>query len=215
MKPISINKKCAIFDFDGTIADTNSIHAKAFQMVFELLYIDNFHYEEYMGRKTIEVFKDFFHTHNLNYSEDKIVQMVKLKQSLARELMLTQLVSYDGAISFLKLLKQKGKILVLATSSSREGVSVGLKKLGIYEQFDYILTGDDVKMAKPDPEIFLKSLQLVNVKADEAVVIEDSLSGALAAQRANIEVIIVNNRKMGKSYYFTSYSKLINELIHL
>ncbi|OYP60804.1 hypothetical protein CG709_00045 [Lachnotalea glycerini] len=118
-------------------------------------------------------------------------------------------------MSFLKLLKQKGKILVLATSSSREGVSVGLKKLGIYEQFDYILTGDDVKMAKPDPEIFLKSLQLVNVKADEAVVIEDSLSGALAAQRANIEVIIVNNRKMGKSYYFTSYSKLINELIHL
>jgi beta-phosphoglucomutase len=215
MKPISIDKKCVIFDFDGTIADTNSIHAKAFQRVFELLYIDNFHYEEYMGRKTIEVFKDFFYTQNLSYSEDRIVQMVMQKQSLARELMQTQLESYDGAIRFLKLLKQKGKLLVLATSSSRGGVSTGLKKLGIYEQFDYILTGDDVEMAKPDPEIYLKSLQCVKVKADDAVVIEDSLSGAIAAQRAGIEVIIVNNSKMEKSYYFTSFQKLINELVHL
>lgn len=213
MKHININKQCVIFDFDGTIADTNSIHAQAFQKVFELLHIDHFDYEEYMGRKTIEIFKDFFNNQNLNYSEDRIVEMVKQKQALARELIQTQLESYDGAISFLKLLKQKGKLLVLATSSSRRGVSAALEKLGIYDQFDYILTGDDVKMSKPDPEIYLKSLQIAKVEAADAVVIEDSLSGALAAQGAGIEVIIVNNRKMEESYYFTSFPKLIDELI--
>lgn len=208
MHPIT-TKKCVIFDFDGTIADTNKLHSAAFKKVFETLHIHNFQYESYTGRKTIEVFQDFLQTQNIKYSPEKIVELVALKQTTVRELMVSQLEAYDGAIDYINTLKEKGIILVIATSSSREGVSLALRKLGIFDKFNYIITGDDVKKAKPSPEIYIKALKIANVRPWEAVAIEDSISGAIAATKAKLSVIIVNNEKLSEQFYCTSFQALL------
>lgn len=212
MNPISIKKRCVIFDFDGTIADTNSLHSAAFKKVFEALNVHNFQYEAYMGRKTVEVFRDFLLSQNIQYSNEKIAELVTLKQTIVRKLMVSQLEAYDGAVECINHLKEKGTILVIATSSSRQGVTLALNKLGLLDKFHYLITGDDVEKAKPSPEIYIKALELANVQPEEAVVIEDSISGAIAATQAKIEVIIVNNEKLNNQFYCTSFQYLLEDL---
>ena len=69
------------------------------------------------------------------------------------------------------------------------------KRLGIFELFDHIICSDDVApgRTKPNPDIYLKALDQLNIKNDAAVVFEDSLNGVLAAHRAEIFVVAVPN----------------------
>ncbi|WOO37926.1 HAD family phosphatase [Anaerocolumna sp. AGMB13020] len=205
------NKKYVIFDFDGTIADTNRLHRAAFEEVLQPLGIFDFHYEAYMGRKTKEVFKDFFQSKTISYSEKEIEEFTDRKQKLVRKLITQKLEAYEGAIAFIRLLRNKGKILSVATSSSREGVTLALHKLGLYEEFHFIVTGDDVDKAKPSPEIYLKALQLANIQPWEAIVIEDSFNGSLAAKQAGLDVIIVNNKDLSSQYYCTEFPYLVRD----
>jgi beta-phosphoglucomutase len=205
------NKKYIIFDFDGTIADTNRLHSTAFQEVLKSLGILDFQYDTYMGRKTKEVFKDFFRSKAISYSEKEIEELTDRKQSLVRELIVQKLEAYEGAIPFIRLLRKKGKILSVATSSSRAGVTLALNKLGLYEDFHYIITGDDVEKAKPSPEIYLKALKLANMQPRESIVIEDSLSGSMAAKQAELDVIIVNNRELSGQFYCTDFPYLVRD----
>ncbi|WFR55590.1 HAD family phosphatase [Anaerocolumna sp. AGMB13025] len=204
-------KKYVIFDFDGTIADTNRLHRAAFEEVMKSLGIFDFQYEIYMGRKTKEVFKDFFRSKEVSYSEKEIEEFTDRKQSLVRKLIAQKLEAYEGAIPFIRLLKEKGMTLSVATSSSRAGVTLALKKLGLYEDFQFIITGDDVEKAKPSPEIYLKALQLANMQPGESIVIEDSLSGSMAARQADLDVIVVNNKELVNQFYCTEFPYLVRD----
>lgn len=212
MKPVSLNKKCVIFDFDGTIADTNRLHAAAFDKVFEELGVAHFSYETYMGRKTSEVFREVLRAERLSCSETEIERLVSLKQGLARGLMASQLTAYEGAAEVIERLQANGTILIVATSSSRAGVTLALNKLGLLDRFLHVVTGDDVKEAKPSPDIYRQALELACVNPEEAVVIEDSVSGAVAGMRAGIEVLIVNNDELRDQFYCTSFKKLLESL---
>jgi len=68
-----------------------------------------------------------------------------------------------------------------------------LRRLGLIENFETIVTFDDVTESKPSPEIFLTVLARLNVNAEQALVLEDSQNGVLAAKRAGIRVAAVPN----------------------
>ncbi len=70
-----------------------------------------------------------------------------------------------------------------------------LARLGLADRFDAIICGDDVPpgRTKPHPDLFLKALDALNVKADEAIVFEDSPNGVTAARAAGIFVVRVPN----------------------
>src|SRR5699024_34621 len=68
-----------------------------------------------------------------------------------------------------------------------------LNHLNLYDYFDYFITQDDVSKIKPDPELYLKTLDTLDIKPSEAIVFEDSLNGLLSAQQANIPVVLVPN----------------------
>jgi putative hydrolase of the HAD superfamily len=81
-------------------------------------------------------------------------------------------------------------------------VDAHARRLGIFHYFDHVICADDVApgRTKPNPDIFLKALEQLDVPNDEAVVFEDSINGVLAARRAEIFVVAVPNpltAKMG------------------
>ena len=84
------------------------------------------------------------------------------------------------------LLYFKEKKLKLAIESSSKNAKLILAKLKITKLFDVIVDGNDIKEAKPNPEIFIKAQQNLSLKTDECVVIEDATSGIDAANAANI-----------------------------
>ena len=81
--------------------------------------------------------------------------------------------------------------MAVATTTRRDLTEQRLKKIEVYDRFDYVLCGDEVTKRKPDPEIYLSVLKKMNTKAENAIVLEDSSVGVEAAYRAGIDCIQV------------------------
>jgi HAD superfamily hydrolase (TIGR01509 family) len=83
--------------------------------------------------------------------------------------------------------------LGVASSSTSEWVKGHLARLGILEAFDCIRCRDDVVNAKPEPDLYLAVLDCLGVRASEAIAIEDSPNGVLAAKRAGLRCVAIPN----------------------
>ncbi len=94
-----------------------------------------------------------------------------------------------GLQKFLDELKGAGIAIGIATRMSHEFVDFVLNRMNIRQYFSLILTSENVTKSKPDPEIYVMALQRLGVGTNEAIVIEDSLSGIRAAQAAGTKVI--------------------------
>src|SRR5437879_3294163 len=86
-----------------------------------------------------------------------------------------------------------GLKLGVASSSSREWVSGHLERLGLLAPFDCLRCRDDVEHVKPEPDLYLAVLDCLGVAATEAVAIEDSPNGIMAAKRAALRCVAVPN----------------------
>ena len=89
--------------------------------------------------------------------------------------------------------KGLGLKLGVASSSPRSWVAGHLSRLRLEPYFDTIKCSDDVEHVKPHPALFLAALRGLGVRADEAVVLEDSQNGVMAAKRAGIFCVAVPN----------------------
>lgn len=95
---------------------------------------------------------------------------------------------------------RKNKIkLAIVTSGTKALVKVCLDPLKINDAFDVIVTSEDVKKAKPSPEMYQFALKKLGVKASESVAIEDSEAGVKAAKEAGIPVIMLTHGKKQKN----------------
>ena len=96
-----------------------------------------------------------------------------------------------GLYEMLDFLEQHHIKMAVATTTRRDLTEQRLKKIGVYDRFDYVLCGDEVTKRKPDPEIYLSVLKKMNTKAENTIVLEDSSVGVEAAYRAGIDCIQV------------------------
>ena len=85
-------------------------------------------------------------------------------------------------------LKEKGYRMALATSSPRDKVEQSIGECGLTDYFAAMLTRDDVENCKPDPEIYQKALQKLDLPPEQCLVVEDSSIGIAAAKAAGIKV---------------------------
>lgn len=199
------NKRYFIFDFDGTIADTYHLHETAFRETLKDYPVE-FEYKDYAGMSTREATRQIFSMNEVLINEKEFDFLVKRKQQRANQLYKECIAFVPGAFSFIELLnKEKGIRLCLASSGSRMNVMDGLRALEIEKYFDYIVTGDDVQKAKPDPEIFQLVLRQAGVEANNAIVIEDSISGIMAADAAGIDVICIDKDITGEEDHSIKY----------
>jgi HAD superfamily hydrolase (TIGR01509 family) len=98
-----------------------------------------------------------------------------------------------GAVQYLNDARTLGLKVGLASNSPSDWVIRHLTRLGLLDRFDYLSTSDYVQHIKPDPELYLVALRALNVKADEAIALEDSLLGVRAARQAGIFCVAVPN----------------------
>lgn len=184
--------KALIFDFDGLILDTETAWFHAYKTVLK---------EEYDYELSLDDFVKCVGADDtvlFAILEEKIhnnISRVDIRNK-AREIhseVLKTLGVREGIVTYLKESKEKGLINAICTSSKQSWIDYHLKNLGLYAYFDYFITQDDVEKIKPDPELFNKTLDVLQLEAHEAIVFEDSLNGLISAQGANIPVVIVPN----------------------
>ena len=182
--------RLAIFDFDGTLADTTPFHARAFQEVFAPFGIA-VDYRAIAGMRTAEVVSALLARAGVVLPAEQADSLCRAKQRLARTLISRELSPLPGVADFLHFARRSYR-LAIYSSGSRATVEAALERLGFSGWFDPLLCAEDVREAKPHPEGFLRVLELTRVPAAAALVFEDSRSGLLSAGSAGIKAVCVD-----------------------
>ncbi len=183
--------KAIIFDFDGTVIDTETVWYRAFREAFEAYGVD----------LTVEMYAPCIGTgyqafNPFEYLATDLHLPIDLKafrssvEARHAELMTAEKMR-DGVREYLAKARSQGLKIGMASSSSRQWVEHFIEKLNIAHYFDCIRTGSDVARVKPHPELYLQTLQCLEVDAKEAVAIEDSPNGSKAAMTAGIYCVTV------------------------
>ena len=179
---------CAvIFDLDGVIVDNMKYHKLAWKKFLEKyaasININTF--SRHFGKRN-EVLLDMVFNHRL--SPEEVKSYGGEKESLYRELYAEDIETIPGLLEFLKLLKKKKIKTAVASAAPPVNVDFVLDKTGIREFFNVVLNAEDVKRGKPDPEIYLKTAQMLACSPRSCLVFEDSIPGLQAAKNAGMKV---------------------------
>jgi mannitol-1-/sugar-/sorbitol-6-/2-deoxyglucose-6-phosphatase len=185
--------KAVIFDMDGVIIDSEPLWQIAEREVFSSLgvNVDDKFCEITKTMTTTEVTKFWYNKSPWqNWNLQEVEQMVV---SRVADLIEKRECEISGVKELVKRLKSKGFKLGLATNSPVVIIPVVLRKVGVSDLFDAISSAESEENGKPDPAIYLRTSEKLNVSPQNCIVIEDSYSGMLAAKRAGMTVVAFTN----------------------
>lgn len=182
-----------IFDFDGLVLETEG---PIFQSWQEL-------YQEFGCELSLEDWADILGT--MEGSFDPYIDLarksgrsldgdprIQRRQERETSLILSQK-ALPGVEDILQNARRLGLKTGMASSSDRSWVVGHLARLDLLHYFDVIKTSDDVRLTKPDPELYQAVLKELGIRPEEAIVFEDSPNGILAARRAGIYCVVIPN----------------------
>lgn len=193
--------RAIIFDLDGVLADSepwwNKIDAQLLKD-YGADYHGEYH-EEVLGVSyliAIEFYKKAF---NISAPTE---EMMKRRGQIATEFFADRVGLFPRVKEVLKELQEIKLKLALATSSVSASARPFLDRHQLTQFFDVIVTGDEIFLGKPAPDIYLHTAKKLGVAANECLVIEDSLSGIAAAKAAHMRVAAIpDNRQSGSDRF--------------
>ena len=179
-----VDLKAVIFDLDGVLCHTDGFHLEAWRILalskgltlppdFSVL-------SRGVGR--MESLDILLGERKGEYSVEEKEEMAKEKNNYYQK-MIESMTPSDlalGAIEILTFLRERG-IKIALGSSSRNALAI-IDRLGISRFFDAVVDGNSITRGKPDPEVFIKAAEALNVSENQALVVEDSLAGIIASR---------------------------------
>ncbi len=186
--------KGAIFDMDGTILDSISVWDK----------ID----VDFLKARGIDVPEDYARIISTMTGEecaDYTINRFGLsdtKEELINEWNERALFEYSnnlslkcGAKEYIERLKAKGVKIALATSSSKVLYEAAMKRVGVFELFDYIISTDEIGISKNEPLVYMLAAEKLGVEIFDCVIFEDVPKAVRCAKSTGARVVCVNDRR--------------------
>ena len=182
--------EAVIFDCDGTLVNSMPSHVEAWCEALSLHGAGGIFKEDVFyamgGRPTKDIVVEINDEYGLKL-DPETVAFAKREAFLKK---LDQIELIDEVHAFAESLR--GKIpMAIATGGTRHVIEKTLQAVGVSDLFDEVVTADDVKIGKPAPDIFLKAAQLLGVKPEKCLVLEDAPAGVMAGQLAGMSVISI------------------------
>lgn len=188
-----MNYKAVIFDMDGLLFDTEIVYYEASQMVADQMGFpyDKELYLKYLGVSDEEVWANY-HQIFASFGKNNVQKFINdAYEETIRRFSLGAVQLKPGVIELLDFLEEHRIPKVVASSNQRHIIELLLEKNQLTNYFETIVSAENVKRAKPDPEIFLLAHEYLGTKKQETLVLEDSKNGILAAASAEIPVIMI------------------------
>ncbi|MGO2479333.1 MAG: HAD family hydrolase [Pseudoalteromonas sp.] len=187
--------KAILFDMDGTLVDSESVHFNCWN---EVLAKYNIRYEEaafcqqISGQPTLIAAKNVIAEYQLNLMPEQLAQAKYdyFEQYVGANL--PPLMPFSKET--LAAVKASGLKMALVTGSARHEALPILKGHGFYDYFDCVVTKDDVTNPKPDGEPYLRALAHLGINPSEAIAIEDTHTGVTSASNAGVAVMAIPNQ---------------------
>ena len=181
--------QAVIFDVDGVLVRSMEKHYEAYRHVFAGVGVDIRPEEVYAneGRRSREVIESLAADRQLALAPEKLEEMNRAKQ--AKFLSFGPLPFYEGAKDLVLRLRASGLKVAAVTGTNRQNVE---NHFGSFTgEFDVIVTSDDVKRTKPDPEPYLAALRKLGVSPSDAMVVENAPLGIRSAKAAGLRVVAI------------------------
>ena len=185
--------KAVVFDMDGVLIDAKEWHYEALNRALDVFGMEITRYEHlvtYDGLPTSEKLKMLSMEKKLPVGLHPFIN--ELKQQYTVEKIYTcckPLFIHEYALS---RLKNDGYKLAVASNSIRRTVDIMMERANLQQYLEFSLCNQDVKKAKPDPEIYLCAIERLGITPKECLVVEDNKNGVLAAQNAGAHVMKVD-----------------------
>ncbi len=186
-KPIAI-----LFDLDGVLVDATEWHYESLNRALALFGFAINRYEHlsaYNGLPTRTKLEMLSVEKGLPRALHGLIK--RLKQVYTKEEILAKCWPVFEKEYMLSRLCREGYTLAVCSNAIRETMTLMLERSGVLKYFELVLSNEDVVNPKPDPEIYLKAMERLRVKPDEALIIEDAPHGIEAARRSGAHVLEV------------------------
>ena len=182
--------KAVIFDMDGTMLDTEHVKEEGLKYVGESLNvkIDDQTLTQIRGTNNTRL-KEILCNKFEGLNVEKLLET--REKYVEKYFENNPIETKKGLIELLEFLKNHDYKMAVASSSNLEVIKKYLKKVGVFDYFDVIIGGDIVTKGKPDPEIYSKCLEQLNLSKEECIGVEDTANGVLSIHRAGMKPIMI------------------------
>ncbi|MFN8440470.1 MAG: HAD family hydrolase [Caldilineaceae bacterium] len=200
-----------IFDFDGTILESERPDYQAWHEIFQMhnTSLPLALWQQQIGTVSHEFNPYQILEEQLGRTVDRqVLQQERRQRFLA---LMAQETIKPGVIEVIEAAQQAGIQLGVASSGTRDWVEGNLIKFDLRRHFQVVRTAADVQRVKPDPELYLSALAALGVEPSHALAIEDSRNGMLAAKRAGMHCLVVPN-EMTCTMNFAEADWVLNSL---
>lgn len=195
-----------IFDMDGTLIDLEKLNFESFALSIKENLNRELTPEEYQlyfsGAGSAGGFHNYLAA--IKGPESKFEILLEDYRAIKRKNLQTRIKEVvtikKGAVEFLEHAKASGKKLALATSTRKEFTDIILNAFDLTKYFQVILTIEDIKNGKPDPEMYNLALQKIGSKSETSICFEDSINGIKAAKAAGLFTIAILTPGLNDDY---------------
>lgn len=189
---VVVRPRAVLWDLDGTLIDSGDYHWRAWRDTMRMEKFD-LSYERFLdsfGQKNDRILKGWLGD---DTPDERIRRIGDAKEALYREFARREgLTPLPGGIVWVQRLRREGWHQAIASSAPRANVDVMLEAVGIAAEIDAVVSAEDVRAGKPDPEVFLTAAERLGVPAERCIVVEDATAGIEAARRAAMRSIGVS-----------------------
>jgi HAD superfamily hydrolase (TIGR01509 family) len=180
-----------IFDCDGTLANSMPLHLRAWNHGLEAagapLRIDGKGFMSVAGMALRQTVDHWNATHSLQINAEVVIRAKNEYYSRHQ----AEIKAIPDVVAFVRACQAAGSTLSVASGGERPDVLETLRLIGLENSFPVVVTAEDVQRAKPAPDLFLLAAERMGVAPRDCLVIEDSLLGIEAADKAGMDSVLV------------------------
>jgi beta-phosphoglucomutase len=184
-----------VFDFDGVLADSEPLHLKAYQNIFEPhgIHIDRKMYcDRYLGYDDEGSIRQMVADNGLMLGDEEIEVLLREKARLFEKLVSNGDVLYRGAAACARRLGAQWP-LGIASGALRHEIELMLRSARLLDAFRFIVSAGDTDRTKPAPDPYLRAAELHGVPSPQCVAVEDSHWGLQSARDAGMRTIAISH----------------------
>ena len=185
--------RAVLWDMDGTLIDSAEFHWISWRdtMAHEGIAITHEQFLASFGQRNDSIIPQWL---GAAATPERIERIADAKEERYRDLVRENGISaLPGVASWVHRLHEQGWLQAVASSAPRANIEVVLEALAATHNFQAIVSAEDVRCGKPDPEVYLTAASRVGVSPERCVVVEDAVAGIEGARRAGMHSIGVSH----------------------
>jgi beta-phosphoglucomutase family hydrolase len=186
------NPGAFIFDLNGTMIDDMEYHTRAWYHILNDKLGKEMSWEDvktHMYGKNAEMLIRVFGADR--FTEEELESLSAEKEESYQNAYLPHLCLLPGLMEFLEQAREQQVKIAIGSAATSDNIDFVLDNLGIRHYFDAIVSANEVKTSKPDPETFLKAAEQLGVEPSSCIVFEDVPKGVEAALNANMQCVVL------------------------